>query len=278
VLDAVFWASLALLGVTIPSYVFVVSLLAEATQAARVVSRRLRESLSAEIGQYSAELRTTGLSSQRVKELQAKIKDHGKAIRRYESLASGFRIREVLILPSFFFALSAASATYAAENPIIVPMPWSALTAAPLAIGGWLLYRAMYRAYQVRDLSLPEVRIEIVSIPDTWRVGNYHSIVFRATLEKGMYVEGGMIVLFVPPTFESPSGLSPAWQVPTSDPLLPGYKAIASLTWDYKPLAPFRFEFHHMTPTQQGKFSLYYALYGKGFSTELVSLDVTVSR
>jgi hypothetical protein len=72
--------------------------------------------------------------------------------------------------------------------------------------------------------------------------------------------------------------MKPTWTVPTTDRVRPGYKAVSSQVWTYKPRNPFRYTFHHLRPEAPGTYRFWAQVRGLDYVSEMLSFDVEVQK
>jgi hypothetical protein len=270
--DAIFWASIALTSTVIAVYALTISLLGQAAGIARTAAARLRRSVTAEIER----LKSGGTSAATLKQVERQLKSCRAELSAAARASRSIGLSSTVLIPGSLFLLAAVLARLSSHfTPAgAPPHPLWLLIVLPFAVGLLSVARVLRTIRSIVELSLPDLEVRVDPDPDPWRVGSWHRLRIRATLHRGHSLPTTQIVLFVPPSCDIQG--EPIWTVSADDPLLPGFRAMGSRVWDYRPWAPFEWEFHHLQPRTKGPLTLYYAIFGSAYSSEPRPVRVNV--
>lgn len=276
-LDALFWVSLALVPTLAALYALSTSLLGPAVAVARTAAWRLRRTTGAEIERLKELLAAGGDGRQGLRELERRLRMCRAELGTAERASRTLSVRTSVVAPALLFLVTAFLARIPSFGPS-AQGPWSAwwlAVLAPFTGGLALLLHTLRTIRSVTELSVPDLEVTVDADPEPWQAGRFHSIRLRALLHRGNVLPQTQLILFLPP--ECAIRGAPIWTVPADDPVMPGFRALGSAVWDYRALAPFEWEFHHLEPLRSGPLTFYYAVYGGGFTTQPTPIRVNVS-
>lgn len=273
---AVFEVSVAMVPTLAAVYALSISLLGPAIASAQTASARLRRSVSIEIDRLTKAMKIAGSKSEAIVEAELRLKGCRRELASAERAARSLNLQSSVIFPGILFLVS-ASLTAIPEGQstsTTPPSPWWLLSLVPFFAGLVLVVRVLRTIRSIVELSVPELEVVVDPDPQPWKVGLFHRLRVRSVLHKGSSLPRAQLVLFVPPgpiyTGE------PIWTVAADDPLMPGYRAVGSKVWDYRALAAFEWEWHHLKPAQSGPVTLYVAVYGESYFREPQPISINV--
>lgn len=274
--QAVFMLSLVFLAIVPAIYVLAVSLLGRSVSVARTAGVRLRRTLGADIATLQKQLSQPNISEGQLKAIERQIRKRRSERRVAERGLRSIRLASAVLIPGALFLAAALLQSFpitTLEGGGTPHVLWC-FSLVPFGAGLVFLVRVLLSIRSIVDLSVPNLSLQVDADCDPWRVGHHSNICIKASLERGDTLPQTQLVLFVPPNCEV-SG-SPIWTVSEDDYLMPGYKAIGSNLWDYRALAPYRYVWHHLKPTEAGTLRFFYGVYGPGYTTPPETIDIQV--
>ncbi|MBE7542089.1 MAG: hypothetical protein M9913_16160 [Bryobacteraceae bacterium] len=282
VIDALYYFSLAVLGILAVSYSIATGFIGRVRECVETEQDTLRAKYQARLAKIQqdltkpATLTDTSLEGA-VKQLKAEKKSLIGELKRLDSANRAVTVSKAVYAPGGLAIGGACLAVVAktADN-FWAQRLLVALACILITVSVYQLCCRLADFQYLGTLLTPLVHAE-PEYSETWEAARHNKVTVRVMLRRGSALRSLQTVLYLPPAFASTAELDSKLRRPSSDPLMPDYNVICSREWQIlKQDLPFVYDYDRLSCSTPGTYALYCRVISVEHATKYIPINITV--